>query len=71
MTTPKLRLIRHESPSGPTCPAFYDTGRATYNVVGKKVTDPAILAQMGIAEDETVVEIPASLIPELEVPNAS
>lgn len=70
MTTPKLRLLRHDSPRGGTCPAFYDTGRATLTVVGKKVTDPALLAQMGIAEDETVVEIPATLLPEL-TPDAS
>jgi hypothetical protein len=65
MATPKLTLVRHESPDGPTCPAFYATSRATFPVVGKKVSDPAVLAQMGIASDEAVVEIPMTLLPEL------
>lgn len=65
MATPKLTLLRHESPDGPTCPAFYATSRGTFVVVGKKITDQGILAQAGLAEDEVANEIPAALLPEL------
>jgi hypothetical protein len=66
MATPKLRLLRHDSPSGPTCPAFYDAGEGQLAVVGKIITDPAVLAQMGIAADEMAVMIPDSLVPEVK-----
>lgn len=61
----KLTLLRHDSPTGPTCPAIY-AGSASRYVVGKKVTKPQLLDQMAVGDDETVVEIPASLLPEVE-----
>jgi len=61
----KLTMLRHDSPTGPTCPAIYAESSRRY-VVGKKVTKPELLSQMAIGDDETVVEIPASLLPEAE-----
>lgn len=65
----QLTMLRHDSPTGPTCPSLSHTSRRTFTVVGTKVTDPAMLAQMGIGDDETVVEIPDTLLPEL-IPDA-
>lgn len=61
----KLTMLRHDSPTGPTCPAIYAGSTRRY-VVGKKVTETELLDQMAIGDDETVVEIPASLLPEVE-----
>lgn len=45
------------------CPALYATDRGTYVVQGKVVTDPAALADLrDVAQDETVVEIPADVL---------
>jgi len=59
-------LLRHDSPPGPTCPAFYDASEGHLAVVGKIITDPAVLAQMEIADDEMAVMIPDSLAPEVK-----
>lgn len=49
--------------NGKTCPRISSvTLRGTRIVVGKKVTDPELLAEIGsVAEDEYAVEISASL----------
>lgn len=66
MPLTRLKKIRDACPDGRTCPAVYaDTQGGPLRIVGKVITDPAILAQMAIGDDETVVEIPASLIPEV------
>lgn len=57
----RLRMLDHKSPTGPTCPAFYRSTRSSVVVVGKRVTDPAMRAQMGIADDEDAVEVPEDL----------
>lgn len=61
----KVTMLRHDSGTGPTCPALYDTHRDTALWVGKRVSDPSVLAQLAMAADETVVEIPWSLLPEV------
>ncbi|WP_067653566.1 hypothetical protein [Nocardia harenae] len=38
--------------------AMTDTGRGTFTLTGKPVTDPATLAKMDIYPGETVVEVP-------------
>ncbi|MGH3319847.1 MAG: hypothetical protein ACRDN9_06630 [Streptosporangiaceae bacterium] len=61
----RLTMLRHNSPTGKTYPAVYDTHLGTLAVVGKRITDPRLLGQLGIAEGETVVEIPVTLLPEV------
>jgi len=43
---------------GDTCPARYDTDRGTVVFVGREVTDPGDLAQLGIGPGETAIEVP-------------
>lgn len=67
-TTPRLRMLRHSSPDGPTCPAFYDDADSDMLVVVcKKITDPTLLAEVapGVGDDEIVGLIPKSLAPEV------
>ena len=49
--------------NGKTCPRISSvTPRGTRIVVGKKVTDPELRAEIGdVTDDEYAVEIPASL----------
>ncbi|WP_369023652.1 hypothetical protein [Nocardia cyriacigeorgica] len=35
-----------------------DTGRGTFTLTGRPITDPDTLAQMNLAADETAVEVP-------------
>lgn len=67
MPDPELKLtkVRDLCPDGRTCPAVHTSNRETVFVIGKRVTDPAALAQMAIGDDETVVEVPVSLLPEV------
>ncbi|MGH4019914.1 MAG: hypothetical protein ACRDT0_11880 [Pseudonocardiaceae bacterium] len=45
------------------CEALYATDRGTFGVQGKRVTDPEALAEVrDLAEDETVVEVPADVL---------
>lgn len=61
----KVRLTwkREDCGNGKTCPRVSSvTPRGTRVVVGKKVTDPELLAEVGdVADDEYAVEISASL----------
>ncbi|GAB4052732.1 hypothetical protein [Catellatospora paridis] len=44
------------------CPAVFDNGE-TYVIQGWRVTDPSVLAQLGVVPDgETVLEIPKRLV---------
>jgi sulfur carrier protein ThiS len=62
----KLTQVRGDvCPDGRTCPAVLTSNRETVFVVGKRVTDPAALAQMAIGDDEIAVEVPGSLLPEV------
>jgi hypothetical protein len=66
MPLTRLKKIRGECPDGRSCPAVYaGAPGGPLRIVGKKVTDPDVLAQMGIGDDETVVEVPAELLPEV------
>jgi len=60
-----LTLLRGECPDGKTCPAVYRTDRDTLAVVGSTITDPDVLAGLGLPAHESVVEIPLSLLPEV------
>jgi hypothetical protein len=64
---PELQLtqVRGDCPDGRTCPAASVSNRGTVVIVGKRVTEPAALAQLAIGDDEIAVEVPASLLPEV------
>jgi hypothetical protein len=38
--------------------ALTDTGRGTFRLTGRPVTEPGLLAQLDIADDETAIEVP-------------
>jgi hypothetical protein len=61
----KLTRLRSDCPDGVTCPAVYATDRGTFAVVGSAITDPDVLAELGLPPHESVVEIPRSLLPEV------
>lgn len=71
---PELRLTRVRTdpkcPDGRTCPAGYASNQPRVFIVGKLVTDPVALAQMGIGDDEIAVEVPASVLPEVAADGA-
>jgi hypothetical protein len=46
-------------------PTLYATDKGSYVVQGWIVTDPTILAKVTVAEDETIVEVPAKLMTHL------
>jgi hypothetical protein len=54
-----------DCPDGRTCPAVHVTDSGTLMIVGRLVTEREALAQMAIGDDETAIEVPASLLPEL------
>ncbi len=58
----RLRLLGIDS--GHTgCPTLYATDRDTYVVQGKRVTDPAAIADLvDVRQDEFYVEIPKTLL---------
>ncbi|WP_280272664.1 hypothetical protein [Nocardia wallacei] len=35
-----------------------DTGRGTFSVAGRPVTEPDVLSRLTLAEDETAIEVP-------------
>lgn len=57
--------LRGECPDGKTCPAVHLTDHGTLAVVGSTITDPEVLAALGLPAHESVVEIPLSLVPEV------
>jgi hypothetical protein len=61
----RLIRLRGSCPDGISCPAVFATDRGTLAVVGSTITDPDVLAGLGLPEDESVVEIPLSLLPEV------
>jgi hypothetical protein len=63
-TAVHIKLIASDPESVPTnSPTLYKTDRGSWVVQGWVVTDPQVLAQMGIPEGETCVEIPDRMIP--------
>jgi hypothetical protein len=62
----KLTLVRGgPCPDTRTCPAVYKSNRRTVLIVGKIVTDPAVLAQAAVGPGEVLSEIPEELLPEV------
>lgn len=61
-----LTWVREVCGHGKTCPKISGvTDRGTRIVVGKKITDAAMLVAIGdLPDDEYAVEVPALLIPE-------
>ena len=60
----QIRLIAADPESQPTnSPTLYRTDQGSWIVQGWVVTDPEVLAQMGIPDGETCVEIPDRMIP--------
>ena len=62
----KITFLGTTSSKG-QCPTLYATDRGTYLVQGKIVTDLEAMTAIGetyagLADDETVVEIPAGLL---------
>jgi hypothetical protein len=48
-----------------TCPAIYESDRGTYVVQGAIVTDAQALSSVELPANETLVEVPKSLLLEL------
>ena len=61
----ELIRLRGDCPDGRTCPTVFLTDRGTLAVVGSTITDPDVLASLGLPPHESVVEIPRSLLPEV------
>ena len=62
----KLRKVAGETcPDGRTCPAVHHSDRQTLVIVGRVVTEPEALGVLAIGPDETAIEVPASLLPEV------
>jgi hypothetical protein len=63
-STVRIRLIASDPESAPTnSPTLYKTDRGSWVVQGWVVTDPDALAEMGIPEGESCVEIPDRMVP--------
>ncbi len=60
----KLRFLGKES-TPTNSPTLYASDQNSYVVQGWIVTDPHILALLDICDEETVVEVPASLLAHL------
>jgi hypothetical protein len=63
----KLRKLRgNDCPDGRTCPALRQSDRGTFVIVGSVVTDPEALTQLAIGPGEVAIEVPFSLLPEVD-----
>ena len=60
----KLRFLGKESTPDDS-PTLYATDQDSYVIQGWIVTDPAILARLIVPDDETIVEVPATLLDHL------
>lgn len=60
----KLRFLGKESTPDDS-PTLYATDRDSYIIQGWIVTDPAILARLIVPDDETIVEVPPTLLDHL------
>lgn len=65
MSNDDVRWTRQSCGNGETCPRAGRTSRGTKLVQGYPVTDPAELAALGVPAGEMVVEVPATLLPEV------
>lgn len=72
---PLLRTLRESCPSGKVCPTLHLGPSGDLFIQGYVITDPALLAELDLPPDETVVRIPAAaaavLLPELTVGSVS
>ncbi|MFI6311659.1 hypothetical protein ACIBEK_16260 [Nocardia fusca] len=60
----RITFVAKDPASNPTgSPTLYRTDRGSWVVQGWVVDDQAVLAQMGIPEGESCVEIPDRLVP--------
>ncbi|GGK07348.1 hypothetical protein GCM10010123_41570 [Pilimelia anulata] len=60
----KITLVAGDPMSQPhNSPTLYKTDRGSWIIQGWVVTDPSVLAEMGIPEGEACVEIPDRMIP--------
>ncbi|MEV0131404.1 hypothetical protein AB0H83_23435 [Dactylosporangium sp. NPDC050688] len=60
----RIKLIAADPESAPTnSPTLYKTDRGSWIVQGWVVTDPEVLAEMGIPAGESCVEIPDRMVP--------
>ena len=57
----KLTKIEGDCPDKINCPTVYATDRSTIVVRGYKLLDSEALAQLGLPDTESVVEVPLSL----------
>ena len=61
-----LRKVAGETcPDGRTCPAVHRSDHQTLVIIGSVVSDPDVLARLAIGPNETAIEVPASLLPEV------
>lgn len=61
----RITWTRESCSTGKTCPRAGRTDRGTKLVQGYPITDPARLTELGVPEGEMIVEVPASLLPEV------
>jgi hypothetical protein len=68
---PEIEIVtlRTSCPDGRTCPAVkaVPSMPGSRYIVGKRVTDPALLAAFAphLAPDEDLIEVPTELLPEV------
>lgn len=62
----RLTRIRGACGDDETCPTLYRTDRGTAVVQGYRVLDPEALAALGLPANETAVEVPLSLLLDLD-----
>lgn len=59
------RTLRDSCPNGIDCDRIHDTDGDDLVIRGRKVTDPAVLAALGLPEHETAILVARTLLPEV------
>lgn len=67
----KLTKIRDDCPDNRTCPAVHRTNRYSLMIIGRQVTEPASAGHAQPDPGRAVIEVPASLVPELAASRTS
>jgi hypothetical protein len=57
-----MKLQQLRGCEGSDCPKVYETDRGSYIVQGDVVNDAGVLAELGLPEGETAVEVPRSVL---------
>lgn len=65
MSSDNVRWTRGSCGTGETCPRAGRTDRRTKLVQGYPITDPDVLAALGVPSGEMIVEVPDTLLPEV------